>query len=181
MNARDLQRLMDYNYWAHRTVWGYALQSSEEQFKRPCDYSIGSVHEQIVHTMEAEAMFYRRARGSVVSELAPASAYPTREAIRTRWDQIEADWRTYLDTLDDAQLRQPVQYVSMAGNKQRTNLRWEILMHAINHGTDHRSQMLVESRSDSQGELCSPAVIHWGGGKTGPADFIFYTWEHPEL
>lgn len=163
MKIQELQRLFDYNYWAHRRVWDCVLTLTDEQFTRPSDYSIGSVHQQIVHTMEVEALMFARANGASPSALPAASDYPTRDSIRARWDTIETGWRAYLPTLDDAQLEQPVQYVSLTGNQSRTNRRWELLMQCLNHSTDHRAQTL--------------AIIHQVGGKTIAQDWIFYTWE----
>lgn len=54
MNATYFRRMIDYTYWAHRQVWGCVLELTDEQFARASDYSIGSVHQQVVRTMGAE-------------------------------------------------------------------------------------------------------------------------------
>ena len=167
MNKRDALRLFDYNYWANRKVWGWVMALNEEQFKRASDYSIGSVHKQLVHAMDAEAWWLARACGVATGTFHEAEVFPTRESIRAHWDAIEAEWRTYLNALPDGELQSVAEYTRMAdGQVYRTPL-WEVLLHLINHGTDHRSQTLAQ--------------IHQVGGETSAQDFIYYTREKPLL
>ena len=53
MNKHDVIRLFDYNFWAG------VEQLSTSQFDQPTDYSIGSVHEQVVHMLEVEWLWLR--------------------------------------------------------------------------------------------------------------------------
>ena len=163
MNAAYFRRLFDYNYWAHRRVWECVEQLTESQFTQPCDYSIGSIHDQMVHTMAAEWLWLARVCGTSPSSLFGTADYPTRAAVRAKWDAIEADWRAYVDRLEDSQINEVIEYVSLNGKMTRCTPLWECLMQVINHGTDHRAQTL--------------ALIHQVGGKTVEQDFIFYAWE----
>jgi uncharacterized damage-inducible protein DinB len=165
MYAVYLQRLYDYNFWAHRRVWDCVMQLSDEQFTRPCDYSIGSVHQQVVHTMGAEWLWLSRLKGVSPDSFPAPEDYPTRTAIRTRWDEIENNWREYVGGLGNIQPSQMVTYVSINGRSERTTPLWEALIHILNHSTDHRAQTL--------------ALIHQVGGKTIEQDLIFYSWEKP--
>lgn len=163
MNAQYFQRLLDYNYWAHSRVWDCVLLLTEEQFTRPSDYSVGSVHDQIVHTMEAEWLWLTRVLGNSVARLAPASEYPTRDLIRARWDFVEAEWRKYINALKDENLSQTVEFESISDHTIRKMALWESLAHLLNHSTDHRAQTL--------------ALIHQVGGKTIEQDIAFYAWK----
>ena len=164
MNANYFRRLFQYTDWAHRQVWGCVMQLNEEQFTRPCDYSIGSVHEQIVHTMAAEWLWLERVRGISPEALFGKHEYPTRESIRVKWDDITADWQTYLAGLRDVQLAEPLAYTSLKGRSRRETPLFEVLAHVANHGTDHRAQTL--------------SLIHQVGGPTLEQDLIFFSWEH---
>jgi uncharacterized damage-inducible protein DinB len=162
MTAEHYRKLINYNYWAHQRVWECVLKLSEEQFKRPCDYSIGSVHDQIVHTMAAEWLWLQRLNGTSPESLFDSADYPTRESIRAKWDTVEADWRAFMDALRDDQLEETLHYTSISGRAPRQNAIWQVLSHILNHSTDHRSQTL--------------AVIHQVGGETIAQDLIFYAW-----
>ena len=165
MNADRYRRLFDYNYWAHRHVWECVTSLTDGQFHRPCDYSIGSVHEQVVHTMGAEWLFLQRVNGISPSAIPAVQEYPTREAVRAFWDTLETEWRAYVSGLHDDQLDGTITYTSLSGKQQRSQPLWELLSQILNHSTDHRAQTL--------------AVIHQVGGKSLEQDFIFYTWENP--
>jgi uncharacterized damage-inducible protein DinB len=166
MNANRYRRLYDYNYWAHRRVWECVAPLTEEQFIRPSNYSIGSIHEQVVHTMAAEWLFLQRVQGISPDSLPQADQYPTRESIRAEWDQLEAGWRAYVAKLSDEQLDGLMTFTSLNGKTSRTMPLWEMLSQILNHSTDHRAQTL--------------ALIHQVGGKTVEQDFIFYAWEKPQ-
>lgn len=166
MNADSYRRMIDYSYWAHRRVWASVMQLTDEQFDRPCDYSIGSLHAQLVHTMDSERLWLERLQGkSPNPRFEPTEAYPTRESIRAKWDEVEANWREFAAALTDEQLQQPFTFTSITTGRQQTQLLWEGLTQILNHATDHRAQMLF--------------LIHQLGGATDAQDFIFYAWENP--
>jgi uncharacterized damage-inducible protein DinB len=165
MNAAYFRRLFDYNYWAHQRVWDCVMKLSDEQFTRPCDYSIGSVHAQIVHTMGAELLWLTRVQGNPIPRIPPTEDYPTREMIRAKWDEIEREWYAYLDALNDEALEKRIEYVSVTGNTKRVSVVYDSLMQILNHSTDHRAQIL--------------SLIHQLGGETIAQDLIFYSWEYP--
>jgi uncharacterized damage-inducible protein DinB len=165
MNIDRYRRLQEYNSWAHRRVWNCIMKLSEEQYHQPSSYSIGSLHQQLVHTMEVEMLLLRRVQRGTPHRIPPADTYPTREAVRVRWDEIEAAWREQLASLTDADLDVMVEYVSISSGKTYRSRMWELLSQWINHSTDHRAQML--------------ALIHQLGGETISQDIIHFTWEHP--
>ena len=167
MNSAYFRRMIDYTYWAHRQVWGCIIELSDEQYTRPCDYSVGSAHEQVVHTMGAEWLWLQRVRGVAPDPFLQPEDYPTRHNVRVRWDQVEEGWRAFARELSDDQLDRVIEYISINGNTKRTQPLWEGLAQIINHATDHRAQTL--------------ALIHAVGGRTIAQDFVFYTWEAPAL
>jgi uncharacterized damage-inducible protein DinB len=165
MNAAHYQRLFDYNTWAHRRVWSCVLKLTDEQLHQPSDYSIGSIYDQLVHTMGAEWLWLSRMQGVSPDYIPGAAEFPTLEALRTEWDKVDAGWRAYVAGLTDAQLDEMMEYVSINGRARRTTPRWEALSQILNHSTDHRAQTL--------------ALIHQVGGETVEQDFVFYCWEYP--
>ena len=131
MNAAHYRRLIDYSYWAHRRVWDCLMQLSDEQFTRPADYSIGSLHAQVVHTLSSEDLWLRRLRNEAPTPaFERTDAYPTRAAIRARWDEVEAEWRAFGAALTDDQLEQTFTFRSITGDQIRT-LRLHALVEVI--------------------------------------------------
>jgi uncharacterized damage-inducible protein DinB len=161
MNVAYFQEMLDYNRWANHRVWDCVAGLTDEQFNRTSDYSIGSVHAQVVHTMAVEWLFFQRVNGTSPTHLPDPSEYPKRDVIRSTWDSIESDWQTYLASLQDADVDRTIAFNSFNGGPRQQPL-WELLAHLFNHSTDHRSQTL--------------ALIHQLGGQTVQQDFLFYTW-----
>ncbi len=162
-SADVVRTLYDYNYWAHRKVWECVTQLTDEQFTRDLGWSHGSVRGQVVHTMGAEWIWFERLRGEWPRAVLNPADHPTRADVRARWDQIETEARAYLATLDDAQLLQTVHYKTTRGDPKE-NVLWHILLHVVNHGTDHRAQTM--------------AMLNRLGAPTVEQDLIYYLREH---
>ncbi|MCB0030552.1 MAG: DinB family protein, partial [Anaerolineales bacterium] len=59
------------------------------------------------------------------------------DSIRAYWDEIEQKLHGYLENLtDDDLLAQP-----LSGEDEGLYV-WQVLLHVVNHGTDHRAQLL---------------------------------------
>lgn len=156
----DAVRLMwDYNYWGHHYVWDLITQLSEEDFKRPVEYSIGSVHQQIVHVMWAEEVWFSRIHGTLQPTYMPEDM-PTRERIRQHWDSVEQNWRDYLAALTESDLSREFTVTNSKGD-QFVHYVGEVMLHVANHGTDHRAQIL--------------RLLTDYGVETGPQDLIWYS------
>lgn len=153
-----VQKLIDYHYTTHRRVWDCAANLPDEQFFQPLTFSVGSIHRQFVHTMGAENVWYTRLVGNPQTMFDPAE-YPTREAVRTRWDQVEADWRAYVNGLQESDLLQEVRIRTSKG-QEFTHPILDVILHVCNHGTDHRAQIM--------------AMLHTLGGSGLDQDYIFY-------
>ncbi|KXK21583.1 MAG: DinB family protein [Chloroflexi bacterium OLB15] len=159
MTLDYLRTLYDYNYWAHNRVWGCVMALSDEQFTRDTGFSWRSIRGQMVHVMSAEWMWFMRINGT--SPQAPLSEadFPTREKIREEWYRVEGMVRATVEGLNPDALDEIVVYHNTKGDEYSEPL-WQILLHVINHSTDHRAQIL--------------AMIYQLGGATVEQDLILY-------
>jgi uncharacterized damage-inducible protein DinB len=83
-----------------------------------------------------------------------------RAIIRARWDEVEQMVRGYLAGLEDDMLTEkPLQ------GEDENLLLWQVLLHVVNHGTDHRAQLL--------------RFLHDLGAETESQDYIFYVYGNP--
>jgi uncharacterized damage-inducible protein DinB len=153
-----IQTLWGYNYWAHHKLWNSIMTISESDFKKPVAYSVGSVHIQVVHVMWAEAVWYARLHDASRPTFT-IEDYPTRPSIREKWNDVEEKWRVYLDNLTESELERQIEVVRFNGEHYIHSVQ-EMLLHAVNHGTDHRGQIL--------------RLIHDYGGDTYAQDMISY-------
>lgn len=160
MSSLDTIRLLwDYNYWAQHKLLDCLETVSYEDFIKPVSYSMGSLHEQVVHTMWAEAVWLSRSKHGITFTYYKTADYPTLAAIRQQWASIEADWRSFLGELNEDDLDKRIEVTSTEGTKF-IDILAQMLIHVVNHGTDHRSQML--------------RMIHDCGGETFEQGLSFY-------
>lgn len=153
--------LFRYNYWAWARVWACVAELTDEQFTREHNMPWESVRGQVVHVMGGEYVWIERMRGGTPENLFYVKDYPTRESIRKRWDEIEATAFAFLDALTEDELVGDFTYSNTKG-ETFTNNRRNILLHVINHSTDHRAQIL--------------AMMHMMGARTVEQDLIHFAW-----
>lgn len=159
MNPQTFQMLYDYNYSARDKVWGCVTALSDAQYTQPLDYSVGSIHEQVVHMMAAEHIWFSRLTGTSPDRLWNGADFPDRDAVWEKWQQVEQTVRSYIGALTDEQLKLECHYNKTSGAPDSAPIAG-ILLHVVNHATDHRAQTL--------------AMIHTLGAETLPQDLIYY-------
>lgn len=157
MDANHFKNLFQYHLTRNREVWEHGIEAlSAEQFTAEIGYSIGSLRNQCVHLLNIDERWFSGLRGLPVPEFADPLAYPDKASVRAKWDLVEAGMLEYLGGLENHTLSQDF----MPGVKV-----WQILFHVINHGTDHRAQML--------------AGLHSLGAPTFAQDYFFFAADMP--
>ncbi len=158
LSLEVLRTCVQYNDATNRRLWDAIMQISDEQFVAETDYSHGSIRNQMVHLAGVDGRWLRG-----LQELADArnftpnpADYPTRASAFELWKTVSQDFLAYVDSLDEASLL----YVP----KGFSGPIWQVLLHVVNHGTDHRAQVL--------------RLMHDQGAATFAQDLIFHLWFH---
>ena len=154
-----IRTIWDYNYWGYYKILKSLATVSAEDFAKPIPYSIGSLNEQIVHVMWAEALWMSRIKGQPRPEFG-ASDYPTLDSVHEKWASIESDWRSFVTNLSESDLERKIESLQVKTGKIFYDALSQVVVHVVNHGTDHRAQML--------------RIIHDFGGETFEQDMIYY-------
>lgn len=163
MNADALRALFAYHFTVYGRVWECIDHLTDEQFAAPVDYSIGSVRNHMIHLASVEQRWLSRVAGTPLPDRLNYDDFATKAAARAQWHAVEAHFKSFLDGLADADLERPVTYDISRCPEPVTNTVWEILLHVVNHGTDHRAQVLP--------------ILHRAGAPTLEQDFMIYLWE----
>ncbi len=162
MNADAIRYLYGYHFSENRLMWDrYILPLSYEPFIQDPGYSHGSARKQVLHMIEADDLWFRELQNAAPPEPFPAADLDDRPAIRAHWDAVEQNMHAYLegltgDMLSDRPIREP--------EDDRVLITWQVLLHVVNHGTDHRAQLL--------------RLFNDMGVKTVSQDLIFYIYDH---
>lgn len=167
----QIRTLYAYHIALHRRAWDSIMTLSDAQFVQDVPYSIGSLRNHAVHLASVEQRWFSRIMGDPLPDRLVYTDYPTREAARTAWDTTEARIIAALESLTDADLPRTVDYVvrrvdPVERTIAATSAVWQILVHVVNHATDHRAQML--------------RILHESGAPTFEQDIMIHWWEMAE-
>ncbi len=135
MKAKYFCQLFDYHFALNHKVWDQSICTlTGEQFVQDLPYSIGSIRNQTVHMMSVDERWFSGLRGVARPDFLDPAAFPDRPAVRAYWDTVEMQMRDVLKGLTDEQIEAPF---------APELATWQMLLHLVNHGTDHRAQMLA--------------------------------------
>jgi uncharacterized damage-inducible protein DinB len=161
MNQNEIALLYDYNYWANRRLLQAAEKISPDQLAQGLPMSWESVLGTFVHIMSAEWIWRMRCQEKV-SPAAPLDAgqFTTLALLRRRWDEEEQTMRGYLAGLDAAALQEVIHYRNTRGEPFAYTL-WKILVHVLNHGTQHRAEiaLYLTTFGQSPGDIDFPRYL----------------------
>jgi len=139
MRIEDIQFLYEYNYWANHKILSAAGMLTEEQYLAPREYGHGGVRDTLVHILSAEWIWRVRCEEQVFpAAVLNAEDFPSLEVLQQRWQQEEGRMRGYVAGLSDEALDRKVMYRT-TGGEVHENVLWHLLVHVVNHGTEHRS------------------------------------------
>jgi uncharacterized damage-inducible protein DinB len=152
-----IKTFISYHLDMTRRVWESIDQITEEQFLADDAYSRGSIRNLMVHLANTDSSWLAGLKNIPESEDPSRKAYEDyldRASVRAFWDTTAKDVADYVETLTETALEEnPIDIPSP---------RWQVLLHMINHGTDHRSTVLQR--------------LHEFGAPTFDQDLIFWLW-----
>jgi uncharacterized damage-inducible protein DinB len=125
MKKDDILTLYQYNSWANARILNAAAKVTTEQFLVHEDFSHGSLCDTLVHILFAEWLL--------------PEDFPTFESLQKRWNLEENNLMTFVESVNDERLGSTIHYRTTSG-KQHQNTLWHLMVHLVNHGTQHRSE-----------------------------------------
>jgi uncharacterized damage-inducible protein DinB len=135
-------------------VWDSIDQITDEQFVTDDVYSRGSIRNLMVHLASTDRRWLAGLKNLEDVGHLKFEDYATRAQARAEFERVTKDLTDYTATLTEADLNSP--------NDKINQPRWQIWLHIINHGTDHRSTVLQR--------------LHEFGAPTFDQDFVIWLW-----
>ncbi|MDZ4671698.1 MAG: DinB family protein [Phototrophicales bacterium] len=164
MDISAIKKMYTYHFGMHRKVWDDCISTlTDEQFIEELVYSKGSIRNQCVHLIGVDERWFARLKGEALPDFPSNELFTSKASVRARWDDAEKSIMAHLNTLTNADMIRLALYDMPHRGGMKSNMVWEILVHVINHGTDHRAQIL--------------AMLHQMGAPTLEQDMMLYWWE----
>ena len=154
MSIEMIRIFIEYHIDMTHRVWDSIDRISDEQFLADDAYSRGSIRNLMVHLASTDRRWLSGLKNEPDVGHLKFEDFPTRTAARELFDVVAKGFSDYINAVAEEELDQkPPEF---------THPRWAVLLHLVNHGTDHRSTVLQKLT-----ELGAP---------TFDQDFIMWLW-----
>ena len=158
MELELIKTFIEYHIDMTRRVWDSIQQITDEQFLADNAYSRGSIRNLMVHLASTDRRWLAGLKNLEDVGHLKFEDYTTRAQAREIFENVMKDLAEYSSTLTEADLNTP--------NDKVLEPRWQVILHIINHGTDHRSTVLQR--------------LHEFGAPTFDQDFIIWLWSRKQ-
>jgi uncharacterized damage-inducible protein DinB len=140
MSVALIREHYDYHHWANRVLFDLAVDLGDGVTRDMGQHwSFPTLKGMFAHICGADGVWLTRWKGSSPGRILGDADFPTVADLRARWDAIEAEQRSFLAGLGEADLTRPVVYKNTQGQEFRVALG-PLLQHVVNHATHHRSE-----------------------------------------
>lgn len=134
MSVEWIKTFIEYHLDMTRRVWDSIDQITDEQFLADDSYSRGSIRNLMVHIASTDRRWLKGLKNLPDLGHLKFEDFPTRSAARALFDTVAGDFAEYIAKMTGEELEQIPPGFSQP--------RLAVLLHLVNHGTDHRSTVL---------------------------------------
>ena len=154
LSVELIQTFIEYHLDMSLRIWDSIDTITDEQFLADDAYSRGSIRNLMVHLASVDRRWLAGLKNLEDVGHLNFEDYQTRASAREIFENVLKDLAEFASTLTESDLNSP--------NDKIREPRWQILLHIINHGTDHRSTVLQR--------------LHEFGAPTFDQDFVIWLW-----
>ncbi len=154
-----IRALYEYNEWANRHVLAALAGLSDEELMRPRGVSHNSLGMDLLHLVGAQVGWLATWGGAPRIPLPSAASGRFLDSLLDWFERSHESLRQFVASLTDQDLGRALIDNADGSNKavkpNRSMLLWDMTMHVVNHGTQHRSEaaMVLTSLGRSPGEI----------------------------
>jgi uncharacterized damage-inducible protein DinB len=140
MAVTMVRELYDYHRWANRRLFEVAVGLGDAVTRdMGPHWSVPTLKGMFAHIYAADRVWLTRWKGASPGRLLGDADFASMAELRTRWDELEAEQRAFVDGLGEADLARVVSYKNTQGAEFGAALG-ALLHHVVNHATHHRSE-----------------------------------------
>jgi uncharacterized damage-inducible protein DinB len=141
MHRSQAITLVSFNAWANHRLLLKAARLPMAKLTAPAPLSHGTILGSLIHILDTQWYWREGAQtGRLPTATLSAADFPTLSSIRRRWDEEDLLLLRFVRGLSAKAVDSIVAY-SLPRARLRKRPLWHILVHIVNHGTHHRSEI----------------------------------------
>lgn len=148
-----LEGIYEHSRFANARLLDQAAQLTDDELDAPCPGMYDSIRQTLLHMLQAQYVWLRRAQERDARSLWEEDAAPSIADLRAQWDDIDRKTLAYVSTLTDDQL---LERLTMRSSVWVISApRWQALIHQAFHQHQHRGEvaMVLTNLGHSPGEI----------------------------
>jgi uncharacterized damage-inducible protein DinB len=135
-----LDQQFGYSSWATALVLDACGALSAVELYRDLKSSHGGVLGTLHHLFFADRLWLARLEGHQ-RPLHDPNESPSLDELCSAWPVLFEHYRAWLANTSEAALHEPFSYLNLKGEPYSV-IRWQALLHVVNHGSIHRGQVV---------------------------------------
>lgn len=153
MDPTTAQTLWDYNGWANTQIIAAAATLPPEALQEPVASGHGTLFATLLHLLDTEYGWRLLVAAGAETPVLTTDDIPDLPALTARLQVEDAAMRAYLAGLSAEDLAGAAEH--LIDGTPRSWVRWQVLVHMVNHGTHHRGELAaaLTALGASPGEL----------------------------
>lgn len=159
-----LTQLAAYNIWANQLLLDTIWVLPEEKYKQEIPSSFNSLYKTVLHMLDAENIWWQRMK---LQEriVRPSESFEgdMKDAGNALLNQ-NRQWAEWVNNSNEHQLQHVFQYQNTKKEQFKQPI-YQMLLHAFNHGTYHRGQLVNMLRQLGVDKIPGTDFIAWSRRK----------------
>jgi uncharacterized damage-inducible protein DinB len=145
MTADQLCTHILYSGWASRRMLDAALKLSDEDLRRDMKVSHKSILGTLTHIYFADLIWFSRVVDPAIARHSPGDVLPL-ATLESEWVDLQKRWEDWAASRTGPELSRLVSYTSTGMREPGHTPVWQIVLHVVNHATQHRGQAVAMLR-----------------------------------
>ena len=143
MNKDYLQQIANYNYWANSKIIEWLQLINDRQWDQVIVSSFSSISKTAIHIVSAEKYWVDHWTQIPDPKFLSMEFKGTKNELIEIWKRSSADLSNCVERYPVADYSQPVSFKYPKSGGTGKMAFWQTVVHAINHSTYHRGQMVT--------------------------------------
>lgn len=143
MNKDYLQQIANYNYWANSKIIEWLQLINDQQWHQLIASSFSSISETAIHVVSAEKYWVDHWMHTPDPKFLSMEFKGTKNDLIEIWKRSSADFSSCVESYPVADYSRPVSFKYPKSSRTGQMAFWQTVVHAINHSTYHRGQLVT--------------------------------------